>query len=95
LRKSSPYEVINKSLNETLSRTVMTGLTTLLVLIALYMFGGEIIHAFAFTLIIGIVVGTYSSIYVASAALLLLGVSKFDLMQVEKEGAGAKVDAQP
>jgi preprotein translocase subunit SecF len=95
LRKSSPYEVINKSLNETLARTVMTGLTTLLVLIALFIFGGEIIHAFAFTLIVGIIVGTYSSIYVASAALLLLGVSKFDLMQVEKEGAGAKVDAQP
>ena len=95
LRKSSPYEVINKSLNETLSRTVMTGLTTLLVLTALYIFGGEIIHAFAFTLIIGIVVGTYSSIYVASAALLLLGVSKFDLLQVEKEGASAGVNSQP
>jgi preprotein translocase subunit SecF len=95
LRKSTPYEVINKSLNETLARTVMTGLTTLLVLLALFIFGGEIIHAFAFTLIVGIIVGTYSSIYVASAALLLLGVSKFDLMQVEKEGAGAKVDAQP
>jgi preprotein translocase subunit SecF len=93
LRKNSPYEVINKSLNETLSRTVMTGVTTLLVLIALYIFGGEIIHAFAFTLIIGIIVGTYSSIYVASAALLLLGVSKFDLRQVEKEGAAA--DSKP
>ena len=95
LRKSSPYEVINRSLNETLARTVMTGLTTLLVLIALYIFGGEIIHAFAFTLIIGIVVGTYSSIYVASAALLALGVSKFDLMQVEKEGASVAVDSKP
>jgi preprotein translocase subunit SecF len=95
MRKSTPSEVINRSLNETLSRTVMTAFTTLLVLIALFIFGGEIIHAFAFTLIVGIVVGTYSSIYVASAALLLLGVSKFDLLQVEKEGAGAAVNSQP
>ena len=87
LRKSTSLEVVNKSINETLSRTIMTGLTTLLVLVALYIFGGEIIHAFAFTLIIGIVVGTYSSIYVASTVALELGVSKFDLMAVEKEGA--------
>jgi preprotein translocase subunit SecF len=73
----------------------MTGLTTLLVLVALFVFGGEIIHAFAFTLIIGIVVGTYSSIYVASTVALELGVSKFDLMAVEKEGAGAVVDQNP
>jgi preprotein translocase subunit SecF len=87
LRNSSPIEVVNTSVNETLSRTVMTSLTTLLVLIALFIFGGEIIHAFAFTLIIGVVVGTYSSIYVASTTLLELGVSKFDLLAVEKEGA--------
>ena len=55
--------------------------------ITLFIFGGEIIHAFAFTLIIGVVVGTYSSIYVASTTLLELGVSKFDLLAVEKEGA--------
>jgi len=93
--KSSPTEVMNRSLNETLSRTIMTGLTTLLVLIALYIFGGEIIHAFAFTLIAGIVVGTYSSIYVASAAALALGVSKQDLVKVEKEGADAARLKQP
>jgi preprotein translocase subunit SecF len=87
LRKASPLGVVNTSINETLSRTVMTSMTTLLVLIALFIFGGEIIHAFAFTLIIGIVIGTYSSIYVASTTLLELGVSKFDLMAVEKEGA--------
>jgi preprotein translocase subunit SecF len=85
--KSSPIEVIDRSLNETLARTIMTGLTTLLVLVALFVFGGEIIHAFAFTLIVGIVIGTYSSIWVASAALLLLGVSKYDLVEVKKEGA--------
>jgi preprotein translocase subunit SecF len=87
MRKSTPVEVIDASLNQTLSRTIMTGLTTLLVLVALFIFGGEIIHAFAFTLIIGIIIGTYSSIYVASAVSLELGVSKFDLLQVEKEGA--------
>lgn len=87
LRKSSPLEVVNTSINQTLSRTLMTSSTTLMVLAALFIFGGEIINSFAFTLIIGIVVGTYSSIYVASTVLLELGVSKFDLMAVEKEGA--------
>ncbi len=94
LRNSTPREVVNTSINQALSRTLMTSLTTLLVLIALFIFGGEIINAFAFTLIIGIVVGTYSSIYVASTTLLELGVSKFDLLQVEKEGAAA-VDDRP
>jgi len=89
LRKRSPIEVVNTSVNETLSRTLMTSTTTLLVLSALFIFGGEIIHAFAFTLIVGVLVGTYSSIYVASTVLLQLGVSKFDLLQVEKEGATA------
>lgn len=89
LRKGSPVEVVNTSVNETLSRTLMTSMTTLLVLIALFIFGGEIIHAFAFTLIVGVLVGTYSSIYVASSTLLQLGVSKYDLLQVEKEGAAA------
>ena len=94
LRNSTPREVVNTSINQALSRTLMTSLTTLMVLIALFIFGGEIINAFAFTLIIGIVVGTYSSIYVASTTLLELGVSKFDLLQVEKEGAAA-VDDRP
>jgi len=89
MRKGSPVEVVNTSVNETLSRTLMTSMTTLLVLIALFTFGGEIIHAFAFTLIVGVLVGTYSSIYVASSTLLQLGVSKYDLLQVEKEGATA------
>jgi preprotein translocase subunit SecF len=90
LRKGTPVEVVNTSVNETLSRTVMTSMTTLLVLIALFIFGGEIIHSFAFTLIVGVIVGTYSSIFVASTTLLQLGVSKFDLLQVEKEGAAAE-----
>jgi preprotein translocase subunit SecF len=92
-RKRQPIEVVNTSINETLSRTLMTSTTTLLVLLALFFFGGEIIHGFAFTLIVGVVVGTYSSIYVASTTLLLMGVSKYDLMEVEKEGA--KLDVRP
>jgi preprotein translocase subunit SecF len=95
MRKSTPVQVIDASLNQTLARTIMTGVTTLLVLVALFIFGGEIIHAFAFTLIIGIIVGTYSSIYVASAVSLELGVSKYDLIQVEKEGASAAPDSMP
>jgi len=87
LRKKTSKQVMNISLNETLSRTINTSLTTLLVLIALYLFGGEMIKPFAIALIIGIVVGTYSSLYVASTSALALGVSKEDLMPVEKEGA--------
>ncbi|MFC1689099.1 protein translocase subunit SecF [Pseudomonadota bacterium] len=87
LRKANSLEVVNISVNQTLSRTLMTSITTLLVLAALFIFGGEIINAFAFTLIVGVMVGTYSSIYVASTTLLELGVSKFDLLAVEKEGA--------
>ncbi|WP_455200924.1 protein translocase subunit SecF [Kaarinaea lacus] len=86
MRKGSPIEIANTSLNQTLSRTLMTSITTLLVLIALFVVGGEIIHSFATALIIGVVVGTYSSIYVASSAAIMLGVSKADLMPVQKEG---------
>ena len=86
MRKGSPIEIANTSLNQTLARTLMTSITTLLVLIALFVVGGEIIHSFATALIIGVVVGTYSSIYVASSAAIMLGVSKADLMPVQKEG---------
>ncbi len=86
MRKGSPEQIINTSLNQTLSRTLVTSLTTLLVLVSLFIFGGEIIHNFALALMVGVIVGTYSSIYVASSAILLLGVSKADLMPVEKEG---------
>jgi preprotein translocase subunit SecF len=85
-RKGTPSELCNLSINQMLGRTLMTSLTTLLVLIALFYFGGEIIHAFAFTLIIGVVIGTYSSIYIAGNAAIILGVSKQDLMPIEKEG---------
>jgi len=86
-RKGTAKELTNLSINQMLSRTVMTSLTTLMVLLALFYFGGEIIHAFAYTLIVGVIIGTYSSIFVASTAALVLGVSKQDLMPVVKEGA--------
>jgi preprotein translocase subunit SecF len=89
MRKGTTVEVINTSINQTLSRTLITSLTTLLVLISLATFGGEVIHAFALALIVGVVVGTYSSIYVASSAVLMLGVSRKDLLPPKKEGAEA------
>jgi len=87
MRRGTPAEVINTSVNQTLSRTIITSLTTLLVLFALFFLGGKIINGFALALIIGVVVGTYSSIFVASTAVLQLGITKEDLMPVEKEGA--------
>jgi len=92
IRKGSTEEVVNTSINQTIARTLVTSLTTLLVLLALNFFGGEVIHSFAVALIVGVVVGTYSSIYVASNAILSMGVSKEDLMPVEKEG---EVDDRP
>lgn len=93
MRKGTPVEIVNTSINQTLARTMMTSLTTLLVLVSLFVFGGEVIHAFSRALILGVVVGTYSSIYVASTAALALGVSKSDLMPAQKEedGEGSKV----
>ncbi|GAA4365535.1 protein translocase subunit SecF [Kangiella marina] len=88
MRKGSSEDVVNTSLNQTLSRTLMTSITTLLVLLALFFYGGQTIHSFAEALIVGVFIGTYSSIYVASPVALLLGVKKEDLMppEVEKEG---------
>jgi preprotein translocase subunit SecF len=87
VREATPVDVFNVSLNQTLSRTIMTSLTTLLVLVALFIFGGEIIHSFATALIIGVFIGTYSSIFVASPVTLALGITKEDLMPVQKEGS--------
>jgi preprotein translocase subunit SecF len=92
IRKASSYDIINIAINQTMSRTIMTGLTTLLVLLALYYFGGETIHNFALALILGIIVGTYSSIYVASAIALALGVSKADLMIRKPEEEGRRAE---
>ena len=86
LRKTEPDQVINTSLSQTLGRTLVTSLTTLLVLLALFIFGGELINGFAKALMIGVMVGTYSSIYVAANTLMLLNISKEDLMVPVKEG---------
>ncbi|MFQ6547753.1 protein translocase subunit SecF [Aestuariibius sp. 2305UL40-4] len=75
-KKKPLKEVLNQSINETLSRTVMTSVTTLLALISLYILGGDVIRGFVFAMIWGVIVGTYSSIFVASAMLLWLGVKR-------------------
>ncbi len=93
IRKGTPEEVVNVSINQTLSRTIITSLTTLLVLVALYLLGGEIIHSFAVALIVGVVVGTYSSIYIASTAALAMGVSQKDLIPEERDAD--ELDSMP
>jgi preprotein translocase subunit SecF len=85
VRKGTSQEIVNRALNDTLSRTLMTSLTTLLVVLALFMFGGEVIHAFSIALLFGIIIGTYSSIYIASNTILAMGVSKEDLLPPVKE----------
>jgi preprotein translocase subunit SecF len=86
MRRESTLGIVNVSLSQTLSRTLMTGMTTLLVLIALYALAGEMLRPFSFALIVGLIFGTYSSVYVASALALALGVSRKDLLPVAKEG---------
>lgn len=87
IRKGSTIEIIDNSLNETLARTLVTSLTTILVLVSLFVFGGKLIHGFATALLFGVFVGTYSSIYVASSVLVAMGITKSDLTPVKKEGA--------
>jgi preprotein translocase subunit SecF len=86
IRKMEPMGVIDVSLNETLGRTLVTSLTTLLVLTSLALLGGDMIFGFAIALLVGVTVGTYSSIYVASTSLLALGVTKEDVAIPVKEG---------
>ncbi len=86
LRRISAVDVINVSLTETLGRTLVTSLTTLLVLSALALFGGEMIHGFAVALLIGVAIGTYSSMYVSATTLVAMGVSKEDVAIPIKEG---------
>ena len=92
-RHIEPMPIINDALNQTLARTLMTSLTTLLVLLALFYLGGEVIHSFAGALIIGVLIGTYSSIFVASSMILALGISKEDMLPSEKEKK--EIDARP
>jgi preprotein translocase subunit SecF len=93
IRKGTVIEIVNKSVNETMSRTIITSGTTLMVVLALYFLGGEIISGFSLALIVGIVSGTYSTIYIATAIAIWLGISKADLIPVPKEGA--ELDARP
>ena len=85
VRKKNPFEILNLSINQTLARTLMTSLTTLLVLASLFLLGGEVIHGFALALIIGVVIGTYSSIYVASSTLIAMDIKKQDFLAETKE----------
>jgi len=93
MRKGTSADVVNRSLNQTISRTIITSFTTILVLLALYIKGGELIHGFSTALLMGVMIGTYSSIYVASTIALALGVCKEDLMPPEIEKEGADQDA--
>lgn len=86
MRKQEVAVIVNTSLNQTLSRTIMTSFTTLIVVVAMFFFGGELIHGFAIALIVGIVIGTYSSIYVASSMVITLKITSESMMQVKKEG---------
>lgn len=90
-RKGSVVEIMNLSINETLSRTTMTSFVTLLSVIVMYFFGGTVMHGFSVAMIVGIVVGTYSSIYIAGATALYLGISREDLLPRAREMA----DDQP
>jgi preprotein translocase subunit SecF len=90
MRKGTSVEVINRSLNQTLGRTLVTSFTTLLVLLALLFAGGEMIRGFALALTIGIVIGTYSSIYVAASVLVAMNITREDLIIPEKEGVDSE-----
>jgi preprotein translocase subunit SecF len=89
MRKGGVLEVMNSSINQTLRRTILTSLTTLLVVVTLLLIGGEVIKGFSFALFIGILVGTYSSIFIASPVVLGLGISREDMLPVKKEEAEA------
>ena len=84
IRKGSSLEIMDLSINETLSRTIITSGLTLLVVIALFIYGGNVIHGFALALIIGIVIGTYSSIYVAGSLAVLFGLDRASLLPKAK-----------
>jgi len=92
-RRGTPQEITNASINQMIPRTLVTSLTTLMVLVSMLMFGGEAMFGFALALAIGVIVGTYSSIFVASTLLLATGLSREDMMPVPKEGE--EVDDRP
>ena len=94
MRVGEPWDIINESIHQTITRTINTSGTTLVVLLALYFFGGEAINNFALALIIGVVVGTYSSIYVSANMLMVMGVTREDLMVPAKEGTGEEAEEE-
>ena len=87
MRRGTPIEMVNRSLNQTLSRTLLTSFTTLLVLFSILFVGGDATQGFAIALIIGVIIGTYSSIYIASNIIIYMNVTREDLMIPVKEGA--------
>lgn len=91
IRRATPLEIMNISINQTLSRTIMTSLLTLFVVVALFLYGGETIHGFALALIIGIVIGTYSSIYVAGALAVVMGLDRKDFLPSQRK----EIDDRP
>ncbi len=91
IRRGTPIEIMNISINQTLSRTIMTSLLTLFVVVALFVYGGEAIHGFSLALIIGIVIGTYSSIYVAGALAVAMGLDRKDFMPNQRK----EIDNRP
>jgi preprotein translocase subunit SecF len=93
MRKATPTEVLNKAINETLSRTLMTSFSVLFVVVSLYLFGGETLAGFSIAIIIGVLVGTYSSIFVAGSLAHDMGVKALDLMETKKEDP--ELDALP
>jgi preprotein translocase subunit SecF len=95
LRKMDPLEVINISITQTLGRSIMTSVTVFIVLVSLFLFGGELLRGFSTALIIGIVVGTYSSVYIAANITVVFGISKEDLMPRPKEEGEGGVDSMP
>ena len=93
LRKGDSETIFNTSINQMLARTLVTSLTTLLVLLSLFFLGGEIIHSFAEALIVGVIIGTYSSIYIAASTLMFLDVTKMDMVEEKKNDPA--LDAMP
>ncbi len=90
IRKGSPKEIMDLSINETLSRTIMTSGLTLVAVISLFIYGGQTIHGFSLAMLIGIVVGTYSSIYVAGSMAIAIGLDRTSMLPAQKQ-----IDALP
>ncbi|MFC3908733.1 protein translocase subunit SecF [Legionella dresdenensis] len=91
IRRATPLEIMNTSINQTLSRTIMTSVLTLFVVVALFVYGGETIRGFSLALIIGIVIGTYSSIYVAGALAVVMGLDRKDFLPSQRK----EIDERP